>query len=153
MRRYAGAVLSLFFRESTGAGDQIKRRPVCMTVYLAADRPLLPPYAPEVGGLRVCVLPAVEAAAIRAFSKPHVSAVGFSQRCGCYVETPRGGLRRELVWLLEWALRVVPEVKLFVCDADREGEAPISRDWASAAELLPWREFPGGTFLTVCRDG
>jgi hypothetical protein len=123
-----------------------------MTVYLAADRPLLPPYAPEVGGLTTMILPAAEAAAITAFSMPHVCAVGFSQRCGCYVRDPDGGPRRELVWLLEWALRVVPEVQLYVCDAGREGEEPTSRDWTSATELLAWRELEGGTFLTVRRD-
>jgi hypothetical protein len=124
-----------------------------MTVYIAADRPLLPPYGPQVGGLRVWVLPAAEAAAIRAFSKPHVIALGFSQRCGCYVASPGGSPHRELVWLLEWALRAAPEVELFVCDADREGEEPKSRDWTSAAELLAWRELGAGTFLTVRRDG
>jgi hypothetical protein len=79
-----------------------------MTVYIAADCPLDPPYVPEVSGLMVRALPAAAAAAIRAFSKPHVSAVGFSVFCGCYVRRPDESSRRELVWLLEWALRVVP---------------------------------------------
>jgi len=125
---------------------------VCVTVYIAADRPLDPPYFPEAGGLWVRVLPAAQAAAIRAFSKPHVSVVGFERLCGCYVCYSDGRPRRELVWLLEWALRAVPEVELFVCDADREGEEPARRDWTSATELLAWRKLAGGTFLTVLRD-
>jgi hypothetical protein len=134
-----------------GAG---KRPSVCMTVYVAADGPIHPPYAPEVGGLTVRALPAARAAAIRAFSKPQVSAVTFSYPlvCGCYVRHPDGRPRRELVWLLEWALRAVPEVEVFVCDAGREGLGPARRDWTSAAELLAWRELDGGTFLTVLRD-
>lgn len=125
---------------------------MCLTVYIAADCPLHPPYAPEVGGLMVRALPAAQAAAIRAFSKPHVSVVGFGRVCGCYVCYPDGRPRRELVWLLEWALRAVPEVELFVCDADREGEETARQDWASATELLAWRKLDGGTFLTVLRD-
>jgi hypothetical protein len=125
---------------------------VCLTIYVAADCPLDPPYAPEVGGLWVRVLPAAQAAAIRAFSKPHVSVVSFSQRCGCYVHYPDGRPRRKLVWLLEWALRAVPEVELLICNPDREGEEPALRDWSSATELLAWRELDGGTFLTVVRD-
>ena len=125
---------------------------MCLTVYIAADCPLHPPYAPEVGGLMVRAFPAAQAAAIRAFSKPHVSVVGFDQRCGCYISVPDGRPRRELVWLLEWALRAVPEVELLVCDADREAEEPARRDWTSASELLAWRELDGGTFLTVVRD-
>jgi hypothetical protein len=126
---------------------------MCMTVYVAADSRLCPPFAPEVGGLMVQALPAAQAARIRAFSKPHVSVVGFEQLCGCCIRYPDGRPRRELVWLLEWALRVVPEVELFVCDADLEGEVPIRRDWTSATELLAWRQLDGGTFLTVLRDG
>ena len=95
------------------------------------------------------MIPAAEASSIRAFSKPHVSTVGFSRRCGCYVRNPDGRPRRELEWLLEWALRVVPEVELFICNPDREIEEPASRDWTSATELLAWRELDGGTFLTV----
>ena len=125
---------------------------MCLTVYIAADCPLHPPYAPEVGGLMVRALPAAQAAAIRAFSKPHVTVVGSEGVCGCYVRCPDGRPRRELVWLLQWALRAVPEVELFVCEADREGEEPARRDWTSAAELLAWRELDGGTFLTVLRD-
>jgi hypothetical protein len=125
---------------------------VCLTVYVAADCPLHPPYAPDVGGLLVRALPAAQAAAIRAFSKPHVSVVGFEGLCGCYVRHPDGRPRRELVWLLDWALRAVPEVEVFVCDAEREGEGPAHRDWASATELLAWRELGGGTFLAVLRD-
>jgi hypothetical protein len=124
-----------------------------MTVYIAADCPLLPPYAPEVGGLMLRPLPEPQVAAIRAFSKPHVSVVGFSNRCGCFVRNPDDRPRRELVWLLEWALRTVSEVELFACEADREGEEPARRDWTSATELLAWRELVGGTFLTVLRDG
>jgi hypothetical protein len=56
------------------------------------------------------------------------------------------------VWLLKWALRAVPEVELFVCNVDREGEEPARRDWASATELLTWQELGGGTLLTVLRD-
>jgi hypothetical protein len=97
-------------------------------------------------------LPAAEAMVFRAFSKPHIYAVGFSERCGCFVQPPNGGPRRDLVWLLEWAMKIVPEVELFVCDADREGEEPASRDWSSATELLAWRELNAGTFLTVQRD-
>jgi hypothetical protein len=123
-----------------------------MTVYIAADCPLDPPYAPEVGGLMVRALPAAQAAAIRTFTKPYVSAVGFDRLCGCYVRHPDGRPRRELVWLLEWALRMVPEVEVFVCDADREGEELACRDWTSATELLAWRVLDGGTFLTVLRD-
>jgi hypothetical protein len=124
-----------------------------MTVYIAADCPLDPPYDPAVGGLIVRALPAAHAAAFRAFSKPYVSSVGFSQRCGCcYVRLPDLGPRRELVWLLEWALRMAAEVEVFVCDPDREGEEPARRDWTSASELLAWRELDGGTFLTVVRD-
>jgi hypothetical protein len=59
---------------------------------------------------------------------------------------------RELVWPLGWALRSVPEVELFICYEDREGEEPARQDWASPAELLAWRELDGGTFLTVLRD-
>jgi len=125
---------------------------VCVTVYIAADRPLDPPYFPEAGGLWVRVLPAAQAAAIRAFSKPHVSVVAFENRCGCNVYYPDGRPRRQLVWLLEWALRAVPEVELFLCNPDREGEAPARRDWASATELLAWQELDGGTLLTVVRD-
>jgi hypothetical protein len=58
-----------------------------------------------------------------------------------------------LVWLLEWALQLVPEVEVFVCDADREGQEPACRDWTSATELLAWRQLEAGTFLTVLRDG
>jgi hypothetical protein len=133
-------------------GGSGTRCSVCLTVYIAADCPLHPPYAPEVGGLMVRALPAAQAAAIRAFSKPHVSVVGFERVCGCYVRYPDGRPRRELVWLLEWALRAVPEVELFVCDADREGEETARQDWASATELLAWRKLDGGTFLTVLRD-
>jgi hypothetical protein len=125
---------------------------VCLTVYVAADVPLNPPYAPEVGGLRVDALPAAEAAAIRAFSKPHVVMVGFWQRCGCFVHYPDQRPRRELVWLLEWALRMVPEVEVFICNPDQEGEEPAIRDWTSATELLAWRVLDGGMFLTVVRD-
>jgi hypothetical protein len=120
-----------------------------MTVYLAADRPLDPPYTPELGGLSIHHLTTAEAAAFRAFSKPHRLAVGFSNRCGCYVRHFNERPRRVLVWLLEWALGVVPEVEVFVCDADREGEVPASRDWSSATELLAWHELEAGTFLTV----
>jgi hypothetical protein len=123
-----------------------------MTVYVAADCALDPPYDPTVGGLRVQALSAAEAPAIRAFSKPHVYAVGFEQRCGCFVHYPDLRPRRELVWLLEWALGTVPEVELFVCNADHEGLEPTLRDWTSATELLAWRELDGGTFLTVHRD-
>jgi hypothetical protein len=101
----------------------------------------------------VRALPAAQATAIRAFSKPHVSVVGFARRCGCYVSDPGGRPRRELVWLLEWALRVVPEVELFICNPDREGGEPARQDWTSATELLAWRELDGGTLLTVLRDG
>ena len=125
---------------------------MCLTVYIAADCPLDPPYAPEVGGLMVRALPAAQAAAIRAFSKPHVTVIGFEGRCGCWVSSPDGRSRRELVWLLEWALRVAPEVELFICNPDQEGEEPILRDWTSATELLAWRHLQGGTFLTVLRD-
>jgi hypothetical protein len=123
---------------------------VCLSVYIAADCPLDPPYLPEAGGIWVRVLPAAQAAAIRAFSKPHVSVVSFSRWCGCYVRYPERGPRRELVRLLEWALGVVPEVEVFICN--REGEEPACRDWTSATELLAWRHLEGGTLLTVVRD-
>ena len=123
---------------------------MCLSIYIAADCPLDPPYAPEVGGLWVRVLPAAQAAAIRAFSKPHVSVVAFSRRCGCYISSPDGRPRRELVWLLEWALRAVPEVEVFICN--RDDEEPAIRDWTSARELLAWRQLDGGTLLTVVRE-
>jgi hypothetical protein len=123
-----------------------------MTVYVAAESPLHPPYAPEVGGLRVLALPAAEAAAIQAFSQPHIHVVGFHLLCGCYVRHPDLRPRRELVWLLEWALQTVSEVEMFVCDAGLEVLEPKCRDWTSATELLAWRELEGGTFLNVLRD-
>lgn len=123
---------------------------MCLSIYVAADCPLDPPYAAEVGGLWVRVLPVAQAAAIRAFSKPYVSVVSFSDRCGCYVHYPEGRPRRELVWLLEWALRTVPEVEVLICN--RDDEEPALRDWTSATELLAWRELDGGMLLTVVRD-
>jgi hypothetical protein len=98
------------------------------------------------------VLPAAQTAVFRAFSKPHVSFVSFATYCGCYVRHEDRRPRRELVSLLEWALSVVPEVEVFICDAAREGEEPVERDWSSARELLAWRQLDGGTFLTVVRD-
>jgi hypothetical protein len=57
-----------------------------------------------------------------------------------------------LVGLLEWALRAVPEVEVFICNPDQEDEEPAVRDWTSARELLAWRKLDGGTFLTVVCD-
>jgi hypothetical protein len=81
-----------------------------------------------------------------------VTVVGFHERCGCFVSDADGRPRRQLVWLLEWALRVVPQVEVFVCNVDGEGEEPARRDWSSASELLAWQHLEGGTFLTVLRD-
>jgi hypothetical protein len=125
---------------------------MCPTIYVAADLPLAPPYSPEVGGLSVWPVPAAEAVAVRALSKPYVHAVGFQGACGCEFARPGGGPRRALVWLLEWAVRAVPEVELFVCPVDGEGGEPTRRDWASAAELAVWQELGDGTLLVVCGD-
>jgi hypothetical protein len=125
---------------------------MCLMILAASDRPLSPPYAAEVGGLIVRPLTAAEAAAFQVFSKPYVHGIGFAGGCGCEFSRPEGMPRRGLVWLLEWALRLVPSVELFICNQGGEGEQPIRRDWASAAELLVWQRFHGGEFLVIHRD-
>lgn len=98
------------------------------------------------------MLPPAEAGAFRAFSKPHVHEVTMQGACRCEFRHPEGSPRRELVWLLEWALRSVPEVELYVCGPGIEGAEPTARDWSTATELLHWRVFEGGELLVVRRD-
>jgi hypothetical protein len=125
---------------------------MCLTIRVATDEPLTPPYAPEVGGLGVRLLSLAEAGAFRAFSMPHVHEVTMQGACGCEFRHPEESPRRGLVWLLEWALRSVPEVELYVCWPGHEGAEPTARDWSTATELLHWRVFDGGELLVVRGD-
>jgi hypothetical protein len=125
---------------------------MCLMIHVAADQVLCPPYAPEVGGLIVRALPPAAASAFRAFSKPHVHAISFEDACGCEFSHPDDRPRQGLVWLLQWALRFVPAVELFVCGEGLEGSEPTRSDWASAAELRVWQAFCGGEFFVIHRD-
>lgn len=126
---------------------------MCLVIHVASDQPLFPPYEREAAGLMVRLLPAADATLCRAFSKRYVHAIRFDDACGCEFSQPDGRPRRGLVWLLEWALRSVPAVELFICGEGLEGSEPTRRDWASAAELRVWQVFSGGKFLVIQRDG
>jgi hypothetical protein len=125
---------------------------MCLVIHIAADRPLSPPFDPEAGGLEVRQLPAEQAGAFRAFTGRHIYAVGFAGACGCEFRAPDGPPRRALVRLLEWALGSVPAVELFVCWEGGEESEPVRRDWATAAELLSWRELGERELLVIQSD-
>ena len=119
---------------------------MCLQLFVAASEPIDPPYDPAVGGLGGIVrLPEAKAGELRAFTKPYVYAIWFTNSCGRGCARPGSPLRRALVALLEWALGSVPEVELYTCQQGHEGAAPNVRDWCMPTELLHLRVFEGAS--------
>jgi hypothetical protein len=123
---------------------------MCLTIRLATDRPLLPPYDPMAAGL--IVRGVTRAAGRGAWTRPHVHAITMAGACGCEFRRPGGRARRALVSLLDWVLTSVPEAELVIGWEGDAGMEPLRRDWATPAELAVWRELEAGDFLVIRPD-
>jgi hypothetical protein len=127
-----------------------------MAILVASGQPISPPFDPGAAGLVVSPLPRDPKSPLPAFTLRHVYSVGLQGTCGCeFRRAEEARPRRALVWLLEWALRSAPEVELFAFNDGGEdwfSVQPWRRDWATAAELLSWRDFEPPELLVIQRD-